>query len=260
MAETVTIVSGETGAVAPGQEDQYGTLVEPTVEVEEAPVEAPAEEAEASEERPAWLQSKFDSPEDLAKAYSALEAKYSSSSETKEGELEATDMVQELQEFSNRFFQNNFQLTEDDYAGLEKMGLPRELVSQFADGQKALIESKNDEVMQQIGGQDEYRKMTTWASENLAEEELVSYNKAIESKDPAVINMTVRGLYARYLQEGNAGVSKAPKLIQGETGQKASTGYQSIHELTEAMGDSRYQHDAAYRKEVEQRLAVSNII
>ena len=54
---------------------------------------------------------------------------------------------------------------------------------------------------------------------------------------------------------------KAAPLLQGNTGSiNASGAFRSLAQVTEAMRDPRYTKDPAYRKDVEARLANSNVL
>ena len=68
------------------------------------------------------------------------------------------------------------------------------------------------------------------------------------------ILMAVRGLHARYTQVNGTGGT----YVMGNTTTSAG-GFQSVAELTEAMKDPKYRSDHAYRQQVQDRLAVSNI-
>ena len=172
-------------------------------------------------------------------------------SQGEEGELLSSD---ELQGFTDQVLQDG-NLSDDTYADLESRGLPRELVEAYVEGQKALADQQRNQLLGIVGGQDNYDQLTEWASQNLSESEIDAYDAAMESGDQNAIMMNIQGLYARYQQsEGR------PNLIAGEVGSiGASSGFRSWAEVTTAMKDSRYQNDPAYRADVTNRLAVSNL-
>ena len=66
--------------------------------------------------------------------------------------------------------------------------------------------------------------------------------------------MAVRGLYSQFASAGG----KAPNLIQGNTSGSAVKPFNAAAQVTEAMRDPRYKNDPAYRKTVEDRLAVTS--
>ena len=172
-------------------------------------------------------------------------------SQREAGELLSSD---ELQGFTDQVLQDG-NLSDETYADLQSRGLPRELVEAYVEGQKALADQHRNQLLGIVGGQDNYDQLTEWASQNLSESEIDAYDAAMESGDQNAIMMNIQGLYARYQQaEGR------PNLIAGEVGSiGASNAYRSWAEVTAAMKDSRYQTDPAYRADVTNRLAVSNL-
>jgi hypothetical protein len=55
-------------------------------------------------------------------------------------------------------------------------------------------------------------------------------------------------------------MGKQPKLIGGTQSETTSSAFRSVAELTSAMADPRYKNDSAYRKDVERKLANSNVL
>lgn len=228
----------------------------------ETPDSAPATEPvteETSEARPEWLPEKFGSPEAMAQAYAELERKQSSDAPAEAGEqadqVQAPALTQEaLQEYSNAWQQQDYKFTDEQYGELEKMGLPREIVDLYAEGQLALVQSQATELVSTIGGEENYKAMAEWAQSTLSEAEINAYDKAIEL-DKETAKMAVQGMYAQYIKA----VGKAPNLVQGTQAQPGSEVFHSIAEVRAAMGDPRYKTDAAYRQSVANRIAASNI-
>lgn len=99
--------------------------------------------------------------------------------------------------------------------------------------------------------------MIEWASKNLSEGEIQAYNAAVSSGTPEQISFAVEGLYARYSRTVS---SPPPGLIRGSTTPSTGAGYTSIAQLQQDMSDPRYKNDPAFRKQVEQKLANSNIL
>ena len=96
--------------------------------------------------------------------------------------------------------------------------------------------------------------MAEWAKANMSPAEIDAYNKATASNDMTVVENAVLGLAYRYQSE----VGKDPKLLGGKAA--GNSGFQSVAQLTAAMKDPRYEKDPAYRREVQNRLANSNIM
>ena len=226
-----------------------------------------AQETQGSEERPAWLPEKFESAEAMAEAYAALEAEYTKSRQDDEGGEESDDSTvsstepMEVGAFSQYTaeFTDTGDLSEESRQQLvDTHGLPREMVDGYVEGQKALLNEYYNAVYDSVGGEDQYNQMLEWASESLPEGEQEAFNNAVVHGSRDEMMFAVKSLASRWSAEG--GQSNTKPLIQGDTGFMGASGaFRSLSELTEAMKDPRYQKDPAYRQDVENRLANSNV-
>lgn len=172
--------------------------------------------------------------------------------EAKEPEAQPTESPEErLQKFSDEFFSSG-KLSDDSYKQLETMGYPKAIVDQFIAGQQAVIAREEQAVFDSVGGRNGYEQMVQWAGNNLSQDEIEAYNKAIGSGDQAQMMFAVKGLQARYTAQ-----TREPSFISGG---KASPGvFRSVAEVVAAMSDPRYKSDAAYRSDVERKIAISNV-
>ena len=254
--------------------DTSKDVAQPTLEEEAAKYEAPVPE----EDRPDWLPEKFKSAKDLAKAYSELEKKMGSKPESKEAPAadntaddessaeedksveeqarEATEKAGlDFDKLSEKYWtQGN--LDESDYEALEKANIPKAIVDQFIAGQEAILNATKSQVFSSVGGEDAYNSMTEWAGDNFTKDEIAAYNTAVNSGNLDMAMMAVKGLKARYEAE----VGFEPKReIRGANAKAGSTVYRSVAELESDMRDPRYKNDPAYRKDVERKLARSDI-
>lgn len=222
--------------------------------------ELPTEDAPV-DERPQWLPEKFESPEELAKAYANLEKEYHQKNREEEKsqvKLEASDVQSRvgdaLSAASNEYAERG-DLTEASYAALEKNGISRELVKTYVDGYKASQEANTNAIMNEVGGKDNYAAMTEWASGSLTDSELATFNRVVESNDADTAKMAIKGLYARFLSDGGSPV----KLMQGQVAGAGITPFNSNAQMVDAMKDSRYAKDPAYRAQVEKRISISRM-
>lgn len=260
--------------------DTSKDVVQPTLEEEAAKYD----NLDAStDDRPEWLPEKFKSAEDLAKAYSELEKKFSSRTkeeapvesskedtvsdegtdddqETETAEEKARQVTEEaglnFDELSTAYWENG-QLDDAHYEKLEKAGIPKAIVDQFIAGQEALLETTRNNVFNSVGGEDNYNSMTEWASDNLSKDEIRAYNAAVNGGDIASAMMAVKGLKARY--DAEQGFEPA-RQVRGETAKAGSTVYRSLAELQEDMKNPKYQTDPAFRRDVERKLGRSDIM
>ena len=96
-------------------------------------------------------------------------------------------------------------------------------------------------------------QMVAWAGQNLPEEDVADFNAVTATNNPAAIKFAVQSLASRY--RGDVGY-EAP-LVTGKAPGTTVKGFRSHAELSRAIADPRYQSDAAYRSDVEERLARS---
>lgn len=220
-----------------------------------------SEEQPATEERPEWLDEKFNSPEDLAKAYTELQKKLSepkeeteevASEETPQDNIDSADVVTK----ATLEFDEKGELSEDTFAALEKAGLPKDYVEAYIAGQQALVERNAVDLYNSIGGEEEYDGMIQWAGETLTEGEVDTFNELVINGTPEQQKLAIKGLHAQY--RGSTG--SGPALKQGTTSGNSVKPFSSTKELQRAMSDRRYQEVPSYREEVERRLSVSNIL
>jgi hypothetical protein len=219
------------------------------------------DEESAEEERPEWLDEKFESPEEMAKAYKALQQKMSKpKAEKKESakaeEASAPEATTGAIEAARNEFAENGELSDKAFDALEAAGLPRSFVEQYIAGQEAMSIQQAATIQESIGGAGNYEAMAEWASENLADGDLDAFNAIVEGHSVEQARVAVKGLYAQFQAAGG----KGPALVQGSTsGDAGVKPFGSTAQVTEAMRDPRYASDPAYREQVEKRMAVSSI-
>lgn len=253
MAEANRVVINE-----PTENEEI--TLEQQAEMQEEAV-ATSEEQPATEERPEWLDEKFNSPEDLAKAYTELQQKLSepkeeteevASEETPQDNIDSSDVVTK----ATLEFDEKGELSEDTFAALEKAGLPKDYVEAYIAGQQALVERNAVDLYNSIGGEEEYDGMIQWAGETLTEGEVDTFNELVINGTPEQQRLAIKGLHAQY--RGSTG--SGPALKQGTTSGNSVKPFSSTKELQRAMSDRRYSEVPSYRQEVEKRLSVSNIL
>ena len=255
-AERITVPGEEAPSLSPEQvaahdieksnariENDNGDLSIPTQQ------DAPSTE-EADPDRPGFLPEKFSSAEELAEAYKELESK-----------LGGKDLPPEiasneaLQQYAANFAENG-ELSEDDYSGLSKMGITRDVVDTYIQGQMAMQDAEVQAVFNEVGGSAVYQDMVQWAADSLSPEEVAVFDADVQSGDKVRALNAVRGLQARYSQV----VGIKPTLVRGHTQGSGTSAYSSLSEMKRDMGDPRYQSDPAFREQVTRRLSVSNIM
>ena len=249
---------------------------EGTKEHEQAMVQL-AEEAgavEREDEQPAWLPDKFESPEDMAKAYHELEKKLSSNSESVTNSDEGTPPPQTPQQptlleakeavtkegldfdkYYNEYLENDT-LSEASFKELNEKGMSPEMVSSWIEGQNAISDQVADMAYSSVGGKEQYQLILEWAGKSLTEKEIGVFNSALEHGTVDESLFVIKSLNAQY-QIANG---STPNLMQGSTGGSGSGAYKSLAQMSEAMRDPRYNSDPAFREEVTRKLESSNLM
>lgn len=220
------------------------------------------EQGDQIEEPKEKIAGKFESVEDLEKAYKELERKLGQQPKEEMKESPSEDAAEEaveraglnMEDMSNYYYDNG-ELSDEHYEALEKAGIPRDYVDAYIEGIEAQTALHQEQILSQVGGAEQYQEMTEWAKANMDEREIDRYNRAIDTNDPEIMEQAIMGLAYRYSKE----VGNAPRLLGGE-GKGSSGSFGSVAQLTAAMADPRYAKDPAYRKDVQDRLSRSNIL
>ena len=220
----------------------------------------------------ARLAGKYKDAQELEKAYIELEKKLGSRDEEQTAEPEAEDQ-QEPTEYSTQIeaisraaeeFNSKGELSAETLAEFEKMsskeliqayfeyeqGLPAMDAPQAAELSQADINS----IQNSVGGEAAYQQLVGWAAQNFTPSEIQAFDNVVDSGNVDAINLALAGLQARYTDaNGYEG-----KMIQGKAAAPADT-FKSQAEVVRAMSDPKYDQDPAYRDEIMQKLARSDL-
>ena len=145
----------------------------------------------------------------------------------------------------------------DEVPAPEDEGEPAETepeTEETDDDSEGLSEKQAEMLMDMVGGNKAYKSMLDWAAQNFSEAEIQAFDNVVDSGNVAAINLALAGLQARYTDaNGYEG-----KMIQGKAAAPADT-FKSQAEVVRAMNDSRYDRDPAYRTEIMEKLARSDL-
>ncbi|MAH49594.1 hypothetical protein CMI37_27475 [Candidatus Pacearchaeota archaeon] len=270
-AHSISLSSGSTPAEAPeAPEVKVSAIIPQGISIptdQEEDEEALATEEAEESSRPDWLPEKFNDAEAMAKAYKELEGRLGQSEAPEDaeeaGEQEATIPegvgTNALQPFYDEFAESG-ELKEESFASLEKMGLQRELVQAFMEGQRASHQAELSQIYEAAGGKESYTTALDWAVSALSPEEIAAYNVQMETGDAATAKMAVLGMMARYHQSGHSG-NKQPRLLQSEpVGPGGPAAYESLEQVMTDMRSDLYKQDSAFRTKVRDKLARSDVM
>ena len=219
------------------------------------------------------LAGKYKSAQDLEKAYIELQQKLGSNDqqaeptqeqeETPEPEAE-TDATFELFNSIDTEMSDGGELSAESLEKLSAMD-SKDLVDAYLRYQntledvpvqegRELSDQEVSSIYNSVGGERQYQQMTAWAAENLDADTVQAFDNVIETGNIAAINLALRGLQSQY----NDNVGYENNMIQGKPAQSGN-GFRSQAEVVRAMNDPRYDRDPAYRQEVMDKLANSNL-
>lgn len=260
MTNSVTFTEGPTGPDAP-----------------QAASEGAGEASSTS--RPEGLPENFDSVEALANSFKEAQAELTRMKQgdaesqqdtsddadgtknedksTEDQDNQETSMLPEnLQPFSAEFAEKG-ELTEDSYTKLAEIGYSKEVVDAYIKGVTGSGDPtppSADEVksiQDSVGGQEEFGKLQTWASENLSDNDLEAYNIAISNRETARI--AVEWLQGKH--QGIEGFSPSVTVEGDTTGDSSVGGYSSTAELSRDQRNPLYKAgDKAFHALVEAKL------
>ena len=145
-------------------------------------------------------------------------------------------------------------LTETSQGELAKLGLDRQVVDAYIDGQTALADHRSNSIMATVGGKEQYSEMIDWASKNLSPEEVRAFNSTIDTGTLEQAQLAIAGVQSKY-KSNNA----EPNLFSGNNAD-SNVGYRSVGEMLADINDPRYSTDSAFRQDVEQKVKLSNAI
>lgn len=216
-----------------------------------------------NQDKPDWLPEKFESAEELAKAYGELEKKMGSNNETQETPEQPVTQEQaeeatgiQLDKFYDEYADKG-ELTNESYEELAKQGLNKDLVDSFIQGQNALAEQQSNEMHAIVGGKENYESMVSWASENLTETESLAFNAIMEKGNRDEMQLAINGMNSRW--KSSVGANE-PRTIKGVAAKINSDVFKSTYEVAEAINNPKYSKDTFYRKQVEDKIKRSNIL
>ena len=216
------------------------------------------------------LAGKYKTAQDLEQAYIELQKKLGSGEQQEEEQPEQAEPEEEVDETISMFNSIDDELAEGGEISEESMAKltamdSKDLVDAYLRYQdtlddapvqqgRELSDQEVSSIYESVGGEQEYQQMTAWAAENLDADTVQAFDNVIESGNVAAINLALRGLQSQY----NDNVGYENNMIQGKPAQ-ATGGYRSQAEVVRDMNDPRYDRDPAYRQEVMDKLANSNL-
>jgi len=243
-------------------------------ELNEAEQEALAIGEQHAQEESRMLAGKYESAEELEKAYIELQKKLGESNdglreedpqgrgreeEVEEQPIDADPLVDLLNEASQEYAQEG-KLSEETFEKLSQMD-SKDLLEAYMQIQSnpAQVEDFTAEQVSDIqnfvGGEEQYNGLVGWAAENMPENFVQAFDNLINVGDPDMIKLAVVGMQAAF-QEANG---YEGRMLSGKPAQTQQDVFRSQAEVVAAMSDPRYDRDPAYRQDVFAKLERSDL-
>ena len=227
------------------------------------------------------LAGKYKNAEELEKAYIELEKKLGEKSEPSSQEESSVEpQAEEKSDTEDKPNDvNDFTVLEDLYeqASSEKGEISKEMIDKLTGMSKQDIlqsflqfradaESKYQPITQLsdkdvkelkgiVGGDANYSNMLKWAQANLQDQEIQMFDSVMERGDVASAFFAINSLAQIY----NYRVGYEGKMLTGNAPKNSGDTYRSQAEMVAAMSDPKYDKDPAYRRDVMEKVARSDI-
>jgi hypothetical protein len=220
-----------------------------------------------AEQEQQLLAGKYQSAEELERGYLELQKRLSSPAEEEPQVEEAPEAEEEEEiEVDGDLFDaimESYRTGEWDDNLVEEVGKmdPIDVANMFltkqGEAQQTAVATEEDvtQIQDSVGGVDEYQNMIQWAGQNLSEQEINLYDAAMDRGDPLTMFFAAQALNSRYQDA----VGYDGEMLTGSAPRNTSNAFRSQAELIAAMSDPRYDKDPAYRQDIADKLAVSNI-
>jgi len=206
------------------------------------------------------LAGKYESAEELERAYVELQQRFSSNeSAPEETEYESEEETEEpdvdllealWQQSQDEFDPDTLQaLSEADPIDIAQAYL--DLRAEGGSQDRELQQSEIDSLYDMVGGQEQYTQMLQWASQNCEPDMINAYDAVMQKGDPAACYFAVQAMAFRMAEmEG----WQPDDFLSGNAAVQQADVYRSQAEVVEAMSDPRYDRDPAYRQDVMNKL------
>ena len=163
---------------------------------------------------------------------------------------------------ADHFYKNNGQISQEMHDQLTGAGIAKEAVDAYLSGRakdmgmnSQIAQTDINSIYQSVGGEQKYKTLMNWASQNLSQDSINSFDNLVNTGDANSIQLAVNGLVAQYQNDnGYEG-----RMLTGKAAKTNTDVYQSQAQLVEAMADPRYDRDPAYREAVREKLDRSDL-
>ena len=240
-------------------------------EFNEAEQEALAIGEQAAADQQQMLAGKFKDAEALEQAYLELQKKLGENNDPEETEevrdedpsTEEVSPAAQLITEASQMYSDTGELTPEVMEQFNSMS-SADLVSAYMEMQGNLPTSQSspdltdaevNQIKNYAGGEEGYTQLMQWSGENLDQADVEAFDQLVDSGNARLIKLAVAGLKAEMEKsvgfEGEMATGRAPRQVNDV--------FRSQAEVVQAMSDPRYDRDPAYRNDVFEKLARSDV-
>lgn len=224
-----------------------------------------------AEQEQQLLAGKYQSAEELERGYLELQKRLSSQSTEETPTEQATEEPEEQEEEEEvevdgdlfDTIMESYRTGEwdesivDEVSKMDPIDVANMFLEKQGEVQQAEVATQEDveQIQESVGGMDSYQNMIQWAGQNLSENEIALYDAAMDKGDPLTMFFAAQALNSRYQDA----IGYDGEMLTGSAPRNTADVFRSQAELVAAMSDPRYDKDPAYRQDIADKLAVSNI-
>lgn len=158
----------------------------------------------------------------------------------------------------NAEFNETGSLSDGSYKELQGMGLSKDVVDSYIQGQKAVQDAQHAKAYEAVGGEGSYKEMVAWAKDSWSDSQIEVFNQQVQSGNQDQVMFGVESLKAQFKA---AGESPIPKRALSGSSAGSSTqgtqGYADKGEMYAAMRNPLYGKDASYTQNVASKVGLS---
>ena len=215
------------------------------------------------QEQQQLLAGKYESAEELEKAYVELQQRFSSGESTPEEDDDESQEV-EYESDEDSLLEALWEQSQDEFDPdtLEELSKadPVDIAQAYLDlraqgSDRELQDNEISDLYNVVGGQEQYTNMLQWASQNCEPDMIEAYDSVMQKGDPAACFFAVQAMAFRMAEmEG----WQPDDFLSGNTPIQTQDVFRSQQEVVQAMSDPRYDNDPAYRQDVMNKLERSS--
>jgi|TARA_R100001463_G_scaffold112576_3_gene167619 hypothetical protein len=215
------------------------------------------------QEQQQLLAGKYQSAEELEKAYVELQQRFSSGDSDTEPQTEDVEYDDEPTDFNlmDALWEESQSEWSEETLNALKESDPVDIAEAYLElraNQEASHELTSDEIsslQDVVGGEAEYKDMLRWAASNLDQNQIDLFDSVIQKGDPASCYFAVQSLAFRMSEMDGW---QSDDFLTGTAPSNPRDAFRSQAEVVQAMSDPRYDTDPAYRQDVMDKLERSD--